>query len=69
MFICFNCGEVFDEPAVKPCRTGEYDHYNVCPFCGHDEYDGAEMCDECGDYFPVDELNNGVCHTCRKEYA
>ena len=65
MFICDKCKSRFDEPVEKPCRTGEYDHYNVCPECRSDEISEAAVCEGCGEYCPADELEDGMCGDCR----
>ena len=53
MFVCNNCGEVFDEPATYEECVGEYwgqpayETWAVCPSCKDEdftEYDEYERC-------------------------
>lgn len=62
MYKCCSCGMVFEEadkakyPLCVIDGVQFYDHDYVCPFCRSDEIDYVEECEECGEYFPEDEM-------------
>ena len=58
--------EVHDELEGKPTEwIGE----RRCIYCGSDDLEEADECQECGELFPESELDDeGVCEDCRKEY-
>lgn len=71
MYKCKECGEAFSEPTyeseVVPYGSrfvGK--EFSVCPYCAG-EYDEAEKCKECEEYFFDYELHNGICIDCLKE--
>ena len=75
MLICLECGKVFGykEVAVRKKACGKFDGVTsykrvcVCPFCEGD-YEEAEKCDECGEWFATFELNeNHLCEECRED--
>lgn len=71
MFICLDCGELFEEPAVTYENQGEFwgapawEAWGACPNCGSTEYDHAEQCERCGEYFA--ELEDGLCEFCHDD--
>lgn len=70
MYKCDECGAVFDTPSVE--RTGVsyagfYETENVCPGCGSTNYDPAQLCDYCGEYFTDVEAFEGCCKHCYDE--
>lgn len=75
MFICLNCGEVFDENNIG--NTTENRGYygdekcsakiSCCPICAG-EYEEAAQCKICGEYHPKDDLTGGVCEECLDDY-
>ena len=73
MYICNDCGHVFDDGESQTERDyrGEchgspsYEEYRVCPVCGGN-YDEAVKCAECGDYAAVSDLESGICPDCVK---
>jgi hypothetical protein len=72
MFICLECGNVFEDAKDYEERHpyGEgyaSEHFSCCPYCGGD-YEDAISCDECGEYFPSEELVDGWCPHCISEY-
>lgn len=68
MYLCFNCGHVFDEPEIRhPVRLDEYSELRLCPHCGRSDLTAAEICDLCGEVFPEDELFCGLCPECYEE--
>ena len=70
MFICNDCGAVFDE-----CKSvGEQhpygmgfatEYWSVCPYCGENDIDEAKQCKRCGEHFA--ELEDGLCDLCWDE--
>jgi rubrerythrin len=68
MYICNNCGEVFDTPETyeehHPYGTGyASEKWSVCPNCGEPDYDEAKQCERCGEF--VAELDgDGLCDVC-----
>ena len=75
MWICFDCGHVFDEPDTFQEKVGEFwgapawETCGCCPNCGSTEYDQAEQCERCGEWVPelYDVLNMRVCDICRDD--
>ena len=72
MFICNDCGHVFEEP--KEHReyhpygdTYAYETFACCPNCGG-SIDEAEECPECGEYFSSEDMCDTVCKSCFEEY-
>lgn len=67
MYICRDCGTIFEEPKHYSETHGldnpPYEEYSGCPECGGD-YNETYMCSECGQYIFGDfvELKNGECY-------
>ena len=74
MYICKECGKVFEEPCVEhddPSPQGVglasgYYTYTYCPHCGSDEFTEADLCLCCGDYIPSGDV---LCKDCRADVA
>lgn len=75
MLKCCECGKVFEDGEVARWREdrGEfwgfksYETMTGCPSC-RGEYEEAEMCENCGEYFFEDELDeNHLCEDCRED--
>lgn len=52
MYICHNCGEIFDEPHVYYERHGFDDYpepWSCCPYCGGDYEEYKETDEEVDD--------------------
>ena len=69
MYICNECGEVFDEPKIieehHPYGMGyAVEEFAVCPYCDGG-FQEAEQCERCGEY--VAELEDGLCDICYSE--
>ena len=67
MYICNNCGAVFDTPDTQteshPYGEGyAQEKWSVCPCCGDNDFDEAKECRMCGEL--VSELNEGLCDCC-----
>jgi len=48
MYICLNCGEIFDKGKILHDDSGDY---QVCPVCRDDDYSDAIKCELCGEYY------------------
>lgn len=71
MFICNECGYVFDEPATfsehHPYGSGTAtETFACCPSC-KGPFDEAVKCSSCGEYFAEEDLEDGMCADCIKE--
>lgn len=82
MFLCNDCGEVFDEPHEATIYHSEVDYqceeyYCVCPSCGENDFDEVVQCEVCDDFIVKNErekyiaFSNGdnVCNNCLHEYC
>ena len=53
MFVCTDCGNVFEEPRVwkesHGLNYGLYEYFSECPYCGGD-YAETHECDICGEW-------------------
>lgn len=72
-YICVDCGCVFDEDEMgtytehHPYGMGYAEEvFGCCPMCKGD-FTEAERCDECGEYFAKEDLEDGFCEECLKE--
>lgn len=68
MFICNECGHIFDEPGTwneyHPYGEGYVaESWSGCPHC-HEGYSEAVECECCGEYFAKEEMHNGMCEEC-----
>ena len=71
MYICWKCGDVVEElPSVfdRLCENGGELKYDDRCHCGGDFVE-AQRCEECGEVFPADELENGYCRVCLEHNA
>lgn len=71
MFICRECGEVFEEPKYweegYPYGEGyAYQTLCCCPHCEDMAIEEAVVCKDCGEYFAPDDLYGGMCDECRQ---
>lgn len=69
MMYCESCGEMFWEPDYR-CWTeahGEDWAAAICPYCESGEIEDAVRCDDCGEWFPEEEITDGLCSDCRKD--
>lgn len=71
MYKCRHCGEVFNEEDVNvsvtfhPWRYREAEEsFEECPNCGSGDFEEAEQCEECGEWFLPDELYGDRCEFC-----
>lgn len=67
MLICENCGEVFDESALKTDYEPHGEPIGVCPMCGSSFLKEAKFCRECHEQYDEDDLTCGLCDDCIKE--
>ena len=69
---CCECGYVFDMPTTWLEDRGECwgmrcsETVRGCPEC-HGDYEEAYECEECGEYFFEDEMEDRLCEECRGE--
>ena len=71
MFVCINCGHLFDEPDYWEERHGldygPFEQWSGCPNCG-EAYVEAHRCDCCDEYIdgPYIKLESGerICENC-----
>ena len=72
MYRCIECGQVFDEPDTWKEDRGEFwgvscsETMSGCPECQGD-YEEVFECEECGEWFFEDELEDGLCEKCAEE--
>ena len=59
MWICNDCGAVFDEPEDYYEHDTGY-HEIDCPHCGSDDIDEAKRCAECDEWANEKNLVNGL---------
>lgn len=75
MFVCLDCGKLFDEPehwVEKHGFThGPFEHFSGCPYCG-EAYTETYLCDGCGEWIVGDYIKtvNGdrFCENCYNAY-
>ncbi len=70
MFLCEDCGTVFEKPNEVydvwlehfgyPCRK----MYDSCPKCYSDNLVRAQRCDVCGEYKDASTIEEGFCPLC-----
>lgn len=65
MYICTECGEVFDNISWRIEPHGE--ELCGCPYCGGTAQK-AKKCGVCGLYYSEEELSGGVCDECIDKY-
>ena len=63
MYICDECGAVFDVPYGEAQPHGEV--YSVCPECGG-SFIVANQCPVCGGYYHPEAQRFEVCDSCMK---
>lgn len=68
MWICNDCGEVFENPREYYDHGTGY-HSLDCPHCGSDDIDEAERCAECDEWVIEKNLVNGLCPACIEKHA
>lgn len=53
MFVCYDCGALFEEPKIwtetHGLDTPPYESYAGCPSCGG-AFTGTHKCNECGEW-------------------
>ena len=70
MFICNECGHIFEEPKIieehHPYGMGyAVEEWAVCPNCQENDFTEAERCAVCGQH--VAELTDDLCKECNWE--
>lgn len=69
MYICLECGHIFDTPRETTIRHTEFSgrsHKTImeCPACGSEEYEHAATCNKCGEYIGESQAAFGLCPDC-----
>lgn len=69
LYICNDCGEVFDRP--KHTHNGGYydEDWCECPSCASTDYDPAEKCEICGEILQEKKMLYGLCPSCVSKAA
>ena len=62
MFICKECGAIFEEPRITseshPYGEGSAsEEWAYCPVCGESGFEEAHQCSRCSEYFAFDDLD------------
>ena len=70
MYICEDCGSVFDEPKIvyerHPYGMGyATEAFGICPHCKSSNFDTAKRCSRCDEY--VAELHDELCDICYED--
>lgn len=78
IYYCKDCDEFFDEDDAYLEDVGFWsnfwghdvykEEYDMkCPYCHRDNFEEAQTCDKCGEYFRPDELDDDcLCEDCRE---
>lgn len=69
MYICNECLETFVEPDSYEERhpygmTYASESFSICPYCSSSDFDEAERCAHCDEWFPQGTLEDDVCTEC-----
>lgn len=63
MYICNDCGEVFERPKFVFDEGCGWDDF--CPDCGGQDFSEAEECKVCHDVYPIRRMSaSGFCDEC-----
>lgn len=62
--LCEDCGYTFDWPELRREEWGE--EFAVCPQCGSEYFDDAELCKLCNRYKIKRHMEFGLCEECQK---
>jgi len=69
MYICDDCGHIFEEPITWEERHGfthgPFERWYGCPHC-KGSYEEAKRCDNCGEYISKDESSD-LCRACQDD--
>ena len=70
MYVCNDCGHVFEHPANRyNMAVSVEDEDAQCPSCGSDDFDNAEQCEKCGEWFASKDMDYCLCKKCLGEAA
>lgn len=69
MYICDRCKAVFEDPGHVGEVHYELDdkaieYFAVCPECGSFWFDEAELCNECAEWIPAEDMYD--CNYCKE---
>ena len=64
LYVCEDCGHVFEEPNLT--HNGGYweEPCYECPACGSSNFDEADQCVLCEEYFTKEHMSNHICEKC-----
>lgn len=74
MFICTDCGLVFEEVGSYSENHASYgdapavEEWSCCPCC-EGCFEEAEQCKICGEFFLQKNVHGGVCNSCIAEHS
>lgn len=68
MWICNDCGAVFENPREYYEHDTGY-HEIDCPHCGSGDIDEAKRCSGCDEWVNEKNLVNGLCPACIERHA
>ena len=69
MYICKDCGELFDNSKTilyEDAEIWHQSHIETCPFCGGD-FEEVKACLGCGKNYGESDLTEGFCTKCEKK--
>ena len=69
MYICTECGELFDDTKIilyEDAEIGHQSHIEACPWCGGD-FEEVKECLGCGKHCAEGDLTEGFCVKCEKK--
>lgn len=66
MYICLDCGHVFEDPCKMVDWSPEYGKTveELCPKCEDGNFLGADRCPDCGRWMPKGDK---LCEICRED--
>lgn len=74
MYLCNNCGAVFENAVPDVIDNGEFWGFpyhiegDVCPSCGYDSFEECPVCDLCGNAITSDYIETSddktICENC-----
>lgn len=72
MYICKECGNVFDTPIDVPTGVSygnTYEYWLGCPQCKESHFEEAHRCVWCDEWHTDEELYGGYCKECLLKFA
>lgn len=71
MNICLRCGAYFEYPVNRYNRrwSESDDSAAYCPYCHSEDFDEADHCIKCDQYFTEDKMIGSICRDCVEKRA